>query len=203
MFYNKITTTTTLAALIIAWLIPLVFLLSTLVVARLSQLTFVLVTMVSMTALLLENSLIYGIVRKQVKSIKSVRVTSNEHNEEDKRRLNTMTTHQANNHRAFFICITMVLSYVIAWLPATVYVLYSLVTTQEMGINKGYLNLVVFLVFSNSISDPIIYTWFNRKLKLSLKEFMHENGRATTQTQRFLQDGRPRAQTQLSVVMEN
>jgi len=202
MFYNRITIKTVLVALIIVWLIPVAFLLLTLVVSGISYLAFVLVTFLGITILMLENLLIYCIVRKQVKNIKSVRVVSSNELLKDNQRLSMLTTNQASHHRAFFICLAMVLSYVIAWLPATVYVLYNLVTTHEKPTHRAYQNLIVFLAFSNSISDPIIYTWFNRKLKMRMKEFIQERSKARTQTQLFANEGRPRAQTQLSV-MEN
>ncbi|XP_066927859.1 histamine H2 receptor-like [Clytia hemisphaerica] len=177
MLYSRLTTHMLILALFIVWLIPVMFLLATLAI-QLSRLAFVIITFSSMVILLLNNILIYGIAKKQVKNIKSVLIQTT-----DRKNTNKINRQSASHHRAFFICAAMVLSYIIAWLPATIYVLYDSLV-EENKVSNVYLNLIVFLAFANSISDPIIYTWFNRKLKKKLKQ--------------FVQEGRGRAQTQMS-----
>ena len=179
LIYSKVTTTSVAVALILVWLVPIIFGMITTVYYSLTHLAFVMATSACMLVLLVENCVVYYIVRKQCKNIRKLIVPSDELiNEREKP---NQTAQQANHQRAFFICIAMVLSYVIAWLPALIYVFFDSVLNKKIA-NKAVLNLIVFLALCNSITDPIIYTWFNRGLKTTIKQFVSERrARAMTQ----------------------
>ncbi|XP_057294558.1 cannabinoid receptor 1-like [Hydractinia symbiolongicarpus] len=112
------------------------------------------------------NSVVYMQTRKQFKDIVKLTI-SNDHTENTKER-QRLAKRQLRSLR---VCLSLMLSFLIAWLPLVVLMLFAyFVGSSCININ---LFLYVHALWSlNSVVDPILYASFNRDVKNKLKRII-------------------------------
>ena len=151
------------------------------------QIVFLVIASILLILLLVSNSLIFRETRRHIKVISAsitpdvefsnTIVHSNDHisassndkavviytenNELNKQSSKDLKKRfiQKKEIRAAYICILMVISYVIFWAP---FFVISFVDNLYTGLN---LERTIYLTIMNSIADPVIYITFNREVR--------------------------------------
>ncbi|XP_057295783.1 G-protein coupled receptor 161-like [Hydractinia symbiolongicarpus] len=127
--------------------------------------TFVVITPVVLCFVVYANSVVYMQTRKQFKDIVKLTV-SNDHTENTKER-QRLAKRQL---RSLCICLFLMSSFLIAWLPMVGLLLYGYATAGLLCIGENPPIFVLAWWSLNSVADPIIYASFNRDVKSKLKQ---------------------------------
>ena len=160
--YHKINTKKVILMITSSWVITAIFVILYIEVVTNGYYRVVISTILlgfATFTLTLSNITIYIIARRHVNAIR--RNTSLESMKNRKRVL-----------KSTYVCFSIILSFVISWLPYFVHNVMTLVKAYIPGGYKLFTKVVVRVAMVNSLIDPFLYLCFNRDVKKELKKIM-------------------------------
>lgn len=165
--YIKVSTKHGILVLVIIWLVSLSYIPISIACEhpRVSAdiVTFTL-TIVSFLTLAISNGIVYNIVRKQIKEISKTIIEV-----PNKTGINSQKESlQQQKLKSFYICLVMVLSFIIFWTPIIIFDFLKFYDQDVVLFGR----IAVFIVFFNSIADPIIYCMMNHELKSEIRKVL-------------------------------